>query len=318
MAYGIGGYVSLSKQSSGGTATTNRVYIPFKSESITENIEQLQSENLLARYDNPNTLQGITNATGDIVFEPHPIYLGHFLRGVIGQVSTTFSSSKAIHEFLPTQSDFGDDFALPPYTIEVFKSVGSAYQFVDAQIHTLSINMTAGAILECTATVHARTSNKIAKQTASYIDAKPFTWDTVSLQVGGAANGEFESATVTIENPLVGVPTLNGALVEGKLKRDGFRVITVTGDQDFSNQAQEGIFRAQTRQRFLFSITGESIGGGNNNFISIDLPKTNYTTFSFPIGGAGRISAAYEGNCEFDTSSSYAARITLQNTQTAY
>ena len=50
MGYGIGGYVSLSKQSSGGTATTNRVYIPFKSESLTENIEQLQSENLLRQY----------------------------------------------------------------------------------------------------------------------------------------------------------------------------------------------------------------------------------------------------------------------------
>jgi len=318
MAYGIGGYVALSKQSSGGTATTNRVYIPFKSESVTENIEQLQSENLLGRYDNPDTLAGITNATGDIVFEPHPIYLGHFLRGVCGAVTTSFSSSKAIHEFIPSQGDFDDTLALPPYTIEVYKSVGSAYQFVDAQIHTLSINLTAGGIAECTATIHARQSNKIAKQTPSYIDAKPYTWDTVSLQVGGSANGEFESATITIENPIVGVPTLNGAQTEGKLKRDGFRVITVTGDQDFSTQAQEAIFRAQTRQRFLFSLTGESIGGGQNNFVSIDLPKTNYTTFSFPIGGAGRISTAYEGNCEFDTSSSYAARITLQNTATSY
>ena len=41
MGYGIGGYISLSKQNSAGTATTNRVYIPFKSESLTENIEQL-------------------------------------------------------------------------------------------------------------------------------------------------------------------------------------------------------------------------------------------------------------------------------------
>ena len=137
MGYGIGGYVSLSKQSSGGTATTNRVYIPFKSESLTENIEQLQSENIRAIYDNPDTLTGIKNATGDIVFEPHPIYIGHFLRGVCGQSSTTFSGSKAIHEFIPSQGDFDATLALPPYTVEIYKSVGSAYQYVDAQIHQI-------------------------------------------------------------------------------------------------------------------------------------------------------------------------------------
>ena len=318
MGYGIGGYISLSKQNSAGTATTNRVYIPFKSESLTENIEQLQSENILARFDNPNTLEGVGNITGDIVFEPHPIYLGHFLRGVCGSVSTTFSSSKAIHEFLPVQTDFDDIVTLPPYTIEVYKSIGSAYQYVDGQIHTLALNITGGAIMECTATVHARTVNHVAKASASYIDADPFTWNETSLSVGATGNGEFESATITITNPIEGVVTLNGTKTEAKLKRSGFRTITITGDQDFANQTEYNAFRQQSRRRFIFSITGDSIGGGNNNFISIDAPQVNYTSFGFPIAGAGRITASYEGNCEFDTSSSYAARITVQNTQTAY
>jgi hypothetical protein len=318
MGYGIGGYLSLSLQSSGGTATTNRVYVPFKSESLTENIEQLQSENLKGIYDNPNTLEGINNITGDIVFEPHPVYLGHFLKGVCGQSSTTFSTSAAIHEFLPKQSDFGPSFALPPYTLELYKDVGDGFRYTDAQIHTLAINMTAGGIVECTATVHARTASAVSKQTPSYISADPFTWDTVSLQVAGSANGEFESATVTLTNPLVGVPTLNGAKTEGKLKRDGFRTVTVNGDQDFSNQTQSDIFKAQTRQRFLFTLTGGDIGGSKNNQLTIDMPQTNYTTFAFPIGGAGRITASYEGNGEYDTSSSYSVRFTLQNTQASY
>ena len=49
MGYGIGGYISLSKQNSAGTATTNRVYIPFKSESLTENIEQLNIKSVSAK-----------------------------------------------------------------------------------------------------------------------------------------------------------------------------------------------------------------------------------------------------------------------------
>ena len=139
MGYGIGGYISLSLQNSAGTATTNRVYVPFKSESLTENIEPFQSENLKGIFDNPDTITGIKNITGDIIFEPHPIYLGHFLKGVCGQSSTTFSTSAAIHEFLPRQVDFDETVALPPYTIEVYKSVGDGFRYTDAQIHTLQM-----------------------------------------------------------------------------------------------------------------------------------------------------------------------------------
>ena len=71
MGYGIGGYLAISKQNSVGTATSGFDYVPFVSESLTENIEQLQSESLKAVYDQPNQLEGINNVSGDIVFEPH-------------------------------------------------------------------------------------------------------------------------------------------------------------------------------------------------------------------------------------------------------
>ena len=97
MGYGIGGYLAISKQNSVGTATSGFDYVPFVSESLTENIEQLQSESLKAVYDQPNQLEGINNVSGDIVFEPHPSYLGVFLKAVTNNCTTTFSSSKAIH-----------------------------------------------------------------------------------------------------------------------------------------------------------------------------------------------------------------------------
>jgi hypothetical protein len=119
MGYGIGGHLALSIQNSVGTATSNWVYIPFVSESLTENIEQLQSENLRAVYDQPNQLEGISNVTGDIVFEPHPNYLGHFLKAVTGNATSTLQTSAYLHEFVPTQSDFDANFALTPYTINL-------------------------------------------------------------------------------------------------------------------------------------------------------------------------------------------------------
>jgi len=320
MGYGVGGYISLSKQSAFGTATTNRSFIPFVSESLTENVEQLESENLTGKFDAPDSLEGINNVTGDISFEPTPATIGTFLRACLGADPTsTLVTSTYLHEFLPAQADFSADCTLPPYTIEIFKSVGSAYQIVDGQIHTLTIEMNAGEIIKSTATVHGRAYSKVAKQTPAYNPAPVMTWNQTSVQIAGAANGEFRTAVLTIENPIEGVMTLNGSLNEGKLKRSGFRNITIAGDQDFSSQLQEGKFRAQTRQAFKFTVTGDVVGtASERNQLTLDLPQVNYTTYAYPIGGAGLITASYEGKAEYNTTSSYAGRFTLQNTQTSY
>jgi len=320
MGFGIGGYLSLSKQTVWGTATTSRVYIPFISESLTQNKEQLFSENIKTVYDQPDALEGINNVTGDIAFEPHPIVLGEFLQSAVGVPTSTLQTSAYLHEFLPRQADWGTDGALTPYTIEIYKNVGSAYQVVDAQIHTLAIELTAGAIVKATATVHGRAYSKVAKQTASYIDSKPFTWNQCSLEVAGSANSNFESATITITNPVEGIPMLNNSTSEGRVLRTGFRTVSVTGEQDFSDQAEEGIFINQTRQRFRFSVTGGTTVGNTGEFnqLVMDLPQVNYSTYTYPIGGAGRVVASYEGNAEYNTTSSYAIRYTLQNTSSSY
>jgi len=320
MAQGIGGYLSVSKQSTFGSATTSRVYIPFISESLTQTKEQLMSEGLTGKYDQPDAYEGINNTTGDIVFEPHPIVLGNFLVSAVGVPTTTLQTSAYLHEFLPRQTMFADDCALTPYTIEIYKDVGSAYQITDAQIHTLAIEMTAGAIVRATATIHGRANTKVPKQTASYTDSKVWTWSQTSLEVGGSTVGNFQSATVTITNPVVGVPTLNASTEEGQIVRDGFRTVGITGEQVFENQAEEAIFRTQTRQRFRLTLTGGTeIGNtGEYNQLTLDLPQVNYSTFDYPIGGAGRIVASYEGNAEYNVASSYSIRYTLQNTAASY
>tara|TARA_R110000803_G_scaffold49530_5_gene103060 strand:- start:5768 stop:6727 length:960 start_codon:yes stop_codon:yes gene_type:complete len=319
MGYGIGGYLSLSKQSAFGTATTSRIYVPFVSESLTENKEQIQSENIAGKFDAPDSLEGINNVTGDIAFEPDPITLGNFMRAALGAPTSTLTTSSYVHEFLPAQTDFSADCALPPYTIEIYKTVGSAYQIVDAQIHTLTIEMNAGEVIKATASVHGRAYNKVAKTTPSYSTAPVQTWNQTSVQIAGAANGEFRTAVLTIENPLEPVMTLNASLNEGKVLRSGFRNITIAGDQDFSNQLQEGKFRAQTRQAFKFTVTGVQLGGaGQNNKLILDLPQVNYSTFAYPVGGPGLITASYEGKAEYFTTSSYVGRFTLQNTLASY
>ncbi|QDP52549.1 MAG: hypothetical protein GOVbin4691_41 [Prokaryotic dsDNA virus sp.] len=323
MGYGIGGYLSLEKQAAFGTpVSSSPAYIPFVSESLTENKNLLTITNLRNVYDSPNDLQGTNNVTGDIVFEPHPIYLGHFLRGCItaGTVSSTLQTSAYLHEFLPAQAEFAEDCTLPPYTITIYKNVGSAYTIADGLIHTLGIEMVAGEIVKCTATVHGRAYTKSAKASPSYIAADPFTWNQVSLQVGGSANGVFESANLTITNPIDGIMALNASTNEARLLRNDFRTITIDGDQSFENQAQEAKFRDQSLQAFKFTVTGDTVVGntGEYNQLTLDMPDVRYTTYAYPIGGPGRITAAYEAKAQYDTTSSYALRTTLQNTAQSY
>jgi hypothetical protein len=322
MGYGIGGYLTLEKQTTfGSPVASSPVYIPFVSESLTENKNLLTIENLRNVYDSPNDVEGVNNVTGDIVFQPHPIYLGHFLRGVLtsGTVTSTLVTSSYRHEFLPTQSEFAENCTLPPYTVTVYKNVGSAYTIADAQIHTLAIEMVAGEIVNCTATLHGRAYTKSGKNTPSYIAADPFTWNQISLQVGGSASDTFESATVTIENPIEGVMALNGSTNEARLLRNDFRSVRIEGDQSFENQAQEAKFRDQSLQAFKLTVTGATVGtAADINQLVLDMPDVRYTTFAYPISGPGRITAAYEGKAQYDTTSSYSIRTTLQNTAASY
>jgi hypothetical protein len=322
MGYGIGGYLTLEKQTTfGSPVASSPQYIPFVSESLTENKNLLTIENMRNVYDSPNDLEGVNNVTGDIVFEPHPIYLGHFLRGCItaGTVTSTLVTSSYRHEFLPAQAEFAENCTLPPYTITLYKNVGSAYTIADGLIHTLAIEMVAGEIIKCTATVHGRAYTKSGKNTPSYIAADPFVWNQVSLQVGGSANGDFESATVTIENPIEGITALNASTNEARLLRSEYRNVTITGDQSFQNQAQEAKFRDQSLQSFKFTVTGATVGtAADINQLTLDMPDVRYTTFAYPIGGPGRITAAYEAKAQYDTTSSYSIRTTLQNTAASY
>ena len=322
MGYGIGGYLTLEKQTTfGSPVASSPVYVPFVSENLIENKNMLTVENLKNLYDSPNDVEGVNNVTGDIVFEPHPIYLGHFLRGVLtaGTVTSTLVTSSYTHEFLPAQAEFAENCTLPPYTITLYKNVGSAYTIADGLIHTLAIEMVAGEIVKCTATVHGRAYTKSGKNTPSYIAADPFTWNQVSLQVGGSANDVFESATVTIANPIEGIVALNGSTNEARLLRNDFRTITIEGDQSFENQAQEAKFRDQSLQSFKFTVTGATVGtAADINQLTLDMPDVKYTTYSYPIAGPGRITAAYEAKAQYDTTSSYALRTTLQNTAASY
>ena len=320
MGYGMLSHLGISKQDSFGTATSSWDYMPIISESLTTNIEQLVEEGLRARFEEGPTHEGLLTVAGDIVFEPHPIMLGHFLRGVTGQASSsevTSGSDVYEWEFLPKQTDFCAKCALPPFTLQVYRDEGSAWEFTDAIVHTLVLEIAGGGIVKGTASILSRISSLMTKTTPTFPSGDPWTWDATSISIGGTANADIENITITIENPIEGIMILDANKYHGKYKRTGFRNAKISGTMDFASQTEYNIFRAQTEQRYLATIKGATLPASANVLV-LDMPDTRYTTFPINIGGPGRISIGYEGACKYDTTSSYAIRPTLTNTRAAY
>lgn len=322
MGYGMLSHFGMSAQNSFGTATDSFDYMPIISETLTTNIEELIEEGMRSRFDESPSHAGLISVTGDVVFEPHPIMIGHFLRGVTGQASSTLTHSAYTWEFIPKQSDFDSEHALPPFTLEVYRDVGSAYQFTDGIVSALTLEMNGGAIFRATATVMAKISSLSPPTTPTYETGNPWLWHQTSFSIAGAANTSQEALTFTIDNQVEGVVTLNGTRQHSKYKRTTHPSYKISGTACFDDQTEYNQFRAQgedsTNQRFISTITGDTTAQSYTNEFVIDHPSVRYMTYPVNLGGPGRTTVGWEGNCKYDTSSSYSVRMTLVNTRASY
>tara|TARA_Y100000310_G_scaffold78084_1_gene74723 strand:+ start:12900 stop:13868 length:969 start_codon:yes stop_codon:yes gene_type:complete len=321
MAFGTAGFLGISRQESFGTATSSWEYAPILSETLSTNIEQLIEEGVRNRYEEGPTQTGLLSVEGDISMEVHPHMIGHFLRGALGVSSFAAVVTSTVWDtyLIPAQTDFSTDCPLPPYTIQVYKDVGSSHQFTDAIINGLTIENTSPELVKATATVIARVSSLMDPTAASFPTGDAFAWSGTSLQIAGAANADIENFTLTIENNMEGIPTLNNTNRFNRYGRTGFRTFKLSGTLDFISQTEFNIFRAQTQQQFLINIANAtSISSGYYDTLFMDLPQLRYTTFGGNISGASRVTADFDGDGKFDVTSSYAFRATLTNTKFNY
>ena len=320
--YGINGHLGISAQQSFGTATSSWDYMPILSESLTTNVEELIEESLQGRFEQGASHEGLLTVAGDIVFEPHPQLLGHFLRGALGQASGTIVSGTSAQqwEVVPTQTDFDAELcALPPFTLQLYRSVGSAWQFTDSIVNGLSLEIGGGSIVRATANMICRVSSLMTKTTPAFPTDAPWIWDAASVSIAGAAYGDFENLTLTINNNVEGVTLLDTTKLHAMYKRNGNRTFGVSGNVAFKNQTEYGLFRAQTEQRLQVHLLGlTEASSGAYESLNLDAPKMRYKSWPVAMGGPNRISVGVEGNLKYDTTSSYALRALLVNSRAAY
>ena len=321
MGYGIGSFAAISFQSIYGTSNvTSLDYFPIISESLTDEIEDLVQEGLMGRFEEGASYQGMNSVKGDLAMEVHPLLVGKLLKAWCGQASATLVGSVYTHSFVPRQSDWGIMAAVPPMTIEIYRTVdvGSSFLYYDLCCDGLTLEVANGAFYKATMGIVGGKFQKINKSTPVYKTGKLFTWDQTSITLGGTAVDEYSRMTLKGSNSLVAKATLDGTRFANRVKRNGYRSMEVSGVLLYDDQVEFDKFVARTQQRAIINARGDSITTSQNNALKVDVPQLLYTAFPINVGGPGLIEANFTGKAKFDETSSYMVEFTLTNTQAAY
>jgi len=237
----------------------------------------------------------------------------------IRMVTTTAAGTAKQHIFTPMQlstDEFHADCPLFPYTFEVYRDQGDAFQFLGGVVNTLALNFsTTDKILKATCGIIAKNLGSVEKTGLSLEPTKPFVWENAIISIGGSQNNNLESFGLTWDNKCVAKYFLNNTAIPGKIIRDGFRTIPVNFVIDFVDRTEYDYFILGTERAFQVKFVGAVCEAGPPAFyytLTIDLPLVRYLAYPINIGGPGRLTCAVTGKAKYDAAG-WALRATLIN-----
>lgn len=322
MPQGALGHVGLGKEVTWGTAVAASDYLRFLSEGINEEIEQVISESLSAVVDEGASFEGLHSIAGDLSFEVYPSAVGHLLRSAFGApVTTAIDAPNNVysHVFTPVQSNFSNDCALPPYTLEVHRDLESAFQYAGCVVNDLTFSFgTDTKIMQGTAAIIAKKLALIAKTTPSLDTTNPFLWHQATITINEVTNADVQTLDFGVNNNLEGRATLDGTKEISRIWRNGKRSFPVNFTFDLKDLTEFNRFRSQSEVAAKIELVGPIIFGTDSFKLTIDIPKLRYTAFPINVGGPDVITAQVNGVAKYDSVSAYAMKITLVNSKVSY
>ena len=231
----------------------------------------------------------------------------------VRRVVASSASNAKQHIFTPRQAtDFHADCPINPYTLEVYRDQGNAFQFLGAIVNTLALNFsTTDKILKATLGIIAKNIGSVSKTGLSLEATKPFVWEDAVISIGGSPNNDLENFSLNWDNKCVAKYALNNTVIPRKIIRSGVREIPVSFTIDFVNRTEYDYFIAGTERAFQIKFEGAVCDDPVKYTLQIDLPKVRYLTYPINIGGPGPIVCGVTGKAKYD--STYALLATLIN-----
>lgn len=327
MSYGAQVKFGIARQTAAGsgqaaTAAGSFHHVPLISEDVGLEKDEVISANLTGRFEQGAVYDGVNRVSGTIEFEPTPKALGALLTAMCNTpISTTSGSLRAL-EFLPQATDYSSTIIQQPFTIyKQFTDATSAEYYFDCQFGQLEMTFAQGQLLRGRATVAggSRAATGIGSL-ALPLDTNDLSlgmlWDATSISYGGAGVGIYSDLTVSLNESIEPLYTLNGTLAPYKFTRTGFREVTVNGTMYFADRTVLNDFVSGTQKRLLIHAQARKtqIQSGYYATLTVDVPQLKITQFKPGASGPGEVSVSFTGRGVLDPSSSYTIKYTLVNT----
>ena len=358
MASGAGGQIALVKAGSlYHQINSANLWTNFVSESIEHTLEELEEGSITGRRDAPTSHKGIDMGGGDIVLEPNPNALGHFLNGAFGTLTSSMITAAGStgansgeeagkpyfwHEFVPRQTAYSNRSFLEPYGVMVYRDVGSAFMLNGSIFTGIEFDIQAGQLLTATVNVMGRDMRRIQRTAAinSLVSSggRPWVWDMASVEVSTdttsanlAVDTNFEQLTLGLTTPHEGVVLLDGTKQYAEFQLNDFRRVAISGTLSFRDQTAYDAFVAyeSRRLRATFLNVNSNIWLGNPASVDataalgyygmrIHIPKMKFLSWSAPIGGPNRLQASFTAKAEYDDTAGNMLSVELFNVTSTY
>lgn len=243
------------------------------------------------------------------------------------------------HVFTPMQTllqEFGDGqkyCPLWPYTFEVFRDEGQAYEFLGCVVNTMALSFsTTDKILKATLGIIAANAGYVGATGLSLETTNPFVWenariylaeptDTIDTSLTTNRYDDLESFTLNWDNKCVAKYALNNTAIPRKIIRAGYREIPISFTVDFTTKTEYDKFLAGTERQVIILFEGAIVkdSGGIEDALDtkytlkLEIPSLRYLAWPVGIGGPGRLSVAVTGKAKYY--STYPLRVTLINNE---
>lgn len=294
-------------------------FLPILNESVGKNIPGLISESMRGVFEEGDTYEGPHTNEGDIEIEASATPLGVLLSCVLEETANVNSASLYTRTFKPRSSDWDSVSAGRPFTIYKYLETGSAMLFTNMNGSQLEFSVTNGELFKAKMSVVGGGFQQIGNTTASYPDDTIFTWDTVSVSFGGAAEADIENLTLTYDEAIEAKHTLNNQKTPSQTKHTGFRTLSIEGTIKFNDQDEYQEFLNQTERQLLLHFEGATeVQSGYPETLTIDVPKMRYDDFKPTASGPGEMTVGFTARGKYSVDSATLLEITHQSGQATY
>jgi len=330
MSYGAQAKVGFARQTNPGsyviaTASPNSFHaMGFVSHNIGYESDELISQSLIGKFEQGASYAGASRVNGTIEFEATPRNILTALGLAVNYVAATVNSGSIRNwTFLPNTVDYDSSNVKAPWTMySQFSDAQSGDLFYDMQFGQLDFVISQGQFtrgrLQCVGGARVATGVGSANIIPDASDAgRLFPWNVASISYGGAALLTASDITVSLNENVAPLYTINGTLTPFKYTRTGFREVTVNGTFYMTDRSMLNNFTGQTQARLLVTLisTVAAVQSGYYNTLTIDVPQLKITAFKPAVPGPGEVSVPFTGRGVIDPSSNYALQFTLLNSR---